>query len=355
MGEGHGFEELKKRVIDPGFCTLCGVCSAFCSKIVIQDKPVLCGSCACNGLGKRICYTHCPMVAAFDPKHIHGRAKKNGLLGEYSELKAARALDQDVLKGAQDGGAVTSILKMALENRDADAVIVVGRDSEWRPVARLITDPSVLLETAGSKYAPAPSAELLGEAFRRKEISKVIVVGLPCHVRGIRNLEYGLLYNAGFSASSDLKIITIGLFCSGAFSRDGLFGRLGFDPRRIKKIAVKGNAMTVIADTTKSFALSELKEEMLRSCGICGDYTAELADISVGSIGTSDGWSTVILRTAVGISIFNKAVDRGYVEARDTVDEGGLAKIVARKKEGARRRTEAVKKRGSALPPICAR
>ncbi len=353
MGEGPGFEELKRRVIDPGFCALCGVCSAFCSKITITDKPVLCGSCACDGRGARICYSHCPMVSAFDPRHIHGRAKKSPILGEYAALKAARSLDHNVLKGAQDGGAVTAILKMALENRDVDAAIVVGRDEEWKPAARLISDASALLETAGSKYTPAPSAELLGEAYSKKEISKVIVVGLPCHIRGIRRLEYGLLYNAGFSPSSDMKIFTIGLFCSGAFSHRSLMSKLGADPREIERIAVKGDRMSVIANgSTKSVELRELQGEMLKSCGICCDYTAELADISVGSIGTPDGWSTVILRTAPGISLFNKAAERGYLDARDGVDEGKLSSTVTKKKAKAGRRIEALRRGGFPLPPI---
>ena len=46
--------------------------------------------------------------------------------------------------------------------------------------------------------------------------------------------------------------------------------------------------------------LSKVKQ-LVRGCfHSCGDFTAELSDISAGNVGSLDGWSTVILRTEVG-------------------------------------------------------
>ncbi len=51
-------------------------------------------------------------------------------------------------------------------------------------------------------------------------------------------------------------------------------------------------------------------------CNICVDYSAELADIAVGAIGSASGWSTVLTRTPRGEDILNGAVEAGYVEMK---------------------------------------
>src|SRR5260370_24418587 len=51
-------------------------------------------------------------------------------------------------------------------------------------------------------------------------------------------------------------------------------------------------------------------------CNICVDYSAELADIAVGAIGSASGWSTVLTRTPRGEDILNGAVEAGYLEMK---------------------------------------
>jgi coenzyme F420 hydrogenase subunit beta len=56
-------------------------------------------------------------------------------------------------------------------------------------------------------------------------------------------------------------------------------------------------------------------------CFICPDLTARTADISTGSIGSPDGWSTVMPRTKVGQDLFQGAVDVGLFETKP-IDPG---------------------------------
>jgi coenzyme F420 hydrogenase subunit beta len=49
-------------------------------------------------------------------------------------------------------------------------------------------------------------------------------------------------------------------------------------------------------------------------CHVCLDYVANLADISTGSVGSPDGWSTVFVRSKIGDSVWAKAVAAGAFE-----------------------------------------
>ena len=49
--------------------------------------------------------------------------------------------------------------------------------------------------------------------------------------------------------------------------------------------------------------------------------TAELSDISVDPTATKEGWNTVIIRSEKGLSIFDKAVEKGYLETQEISDE----------------------------------
>jgi len=59
----------------------------------------------------------------------------------------------------------------------------------------------------------------------------------------------------------------------------------------------------------------------LANCG-----TAELADISVGPVGSEEGWSTVFTRTERGEEIVKGALEKGYSEVKE-IEEKGLGLI----------------------------
>jgi coenzyme F420 hydrogenase subunit beta len=46
--------------------------------------------------------------------------------------------------------------------------------------------------------------------------------------------------------------------------------------------------------------VKELDHAVEKACGFCDDFTSRFADISVGSAGSGEGFSTVIVRSDVG-------------------------------------------------------
>jgi len=65
----------------------------------------------------------------------------------------------------------------------------------------------------------------------------------------------------------------------------------------------------------KTFPLKEAKKYTSRGCSSCRDFSAELADISVGGLGLN-GWTLTVLRTDAGEKIFQKAEDEGVIRTR---------------------------------------
>ena len=55
--------------------------------------------------------------------------------------------------------------------------------------------------------------------------------------------------------------------------------------------------------------IKEVAPMARKGCHYCLDYTSYFADISVGSVGSDDGWSTVFVRTERGEKYLNKVSD----------------------------------------------
>jgi len=75
--------------------------------------------------------------------------------------------------------------------------------------------------------------------------------------------------------------------------------------------------------------LREIDQFVRQSCRQCDDFTADYADISVGAIGSKDGYSTVIARTEKGLELLKQAEQTGYVELHELPqNEKGFQKIL---------------------------
>jgi len=87
-----------------------------------------------------------------------------------------------------------------------------------------------------------------------------------------------------------------------------------------------------------------VREYEQESCSICPDFTAELSDISIGSIGAAEGWNTVIVRTKTGQKAFEAAVQEGYLEigkeAKMSVDIELVKKLSKIKKNRSKKKIE---------------
>jgi coenzyme F420 hydrogenase subunit beta len=335
------FYALKEEVIDPGFCVLCGSCSAFCDRIELnydEGIPKLIKPCV---VGCSNCYDQCPVRRDFDSKQVFGKTSVDPLLGSFREITAVRAQPEKIRNNGQDGGAITGILAAILERGKIDAAIVVERDKVWKPIPKIVTSIDDLHSTQGSKYSPSPNIESLARVFKTMDLKSVAIVDVGCHIRGVRNLEFNLLYRAGFSPYSDLKMYTLGLFCLGSFYQNKLIPKLSDRPENIKKIEINHGKIIEVSDNEKVRNVESLRSAIMPSCPMCPDFTAENADISIGSIGSPDGYSTAIVRNLMGWGMLRDAVQRGYVEADEgLIDREAILAAAKKKKSRAKKRVQ---------------
>ena len=50
------------------------------------------------------------------------------------------------------------------------------------------------------------------------------------------------------------------------------------------------------------------------ACLACTDFANDFADISVGGLGSPDGYTTTVLRTDLGLKRYGEAVEVGFIE-----------------------------------------
>ena len=126
---------------------------------------------------------------------------------------------------------------------------------------------------------------------------------------------------------SDAVALRIGLFCTWTLDYaqlqrflsgeelDGPVLKFDIPPPPSEEFKVR------TGEGWRDFPLSEIRPMVQKGCSLCEDMTAELADISVGTVEGDEGWNTVIVRTEVGTGLLENAIKDGWLEADDLPDE----------------------------------
>jgi len=243
------------------------------------------------------------------------------VLGNYKTAVSARAVDAEILKGAQDGGIVTQLFAYALEEGIIDGAIVAGPGEEpWKPEPVVATTKAELLAARGTKYTISPNMMLIKEATRSYGLDKVGIVGTPCQMQALRKAQ---LYPIAMRDVPDKIALAVGIFCMENFPYMGLETIVEDHCATKMESAVKMDiGKGKFSVYTERGALSQIPLAATHKyeqpgCHVCLDYVANLADVSTGSVGSPDGWSTVFVRTKKGDDVWTKAVADGYFETKD--------------------------------------
>ena len=112
-------------------------------------------------------------------------------------------------------------------------------------------------------------------------------------------------------------------------------GELGIPLSNVEKFDVSEGKFYVYTkdESVKQVPIKMTKQYTWNSCRYCKDFSAEIADISIGSVGiSSNEWNSVLLRTDIGVKIFNDAVKTNKITTSDKVDLLKIEKTAFRKK-----------------------
>ena len=279
------------------------------------------------------------------------------VLGTYKEVVTARSTDKQIQKIAQDGGIVSALFCYALDEKIIDGAVVAGPGEDfWKPQPMVAMSSDEILAAAGTKYTFSPNVWMLKEAVRQYGLEKVGTVAIPCQSMGIRKMQS---YPFGVRFLADKIALLTGIFCMENFPYESLktfiSEKAGISPELVEKMDIgKGKFILHTADDVISLPLKETHGYEQNGCKVCLDYVAELADVSTGSVGSPDGWSTVFTRTGTGETIFKAAVDAGVIETKP-VNEGKfgmemLKKLATQKKEKAMKVIDEKKALGLPIP-----
>lgn len=142
---------------------------------------------------------------------------------------------------------------------------------------------------------------------------RIAMVGTPCEIMAASKLQ----------CYTDSPIdVKLGLFCMENFSYKYFVNFLKeYDLKMddIEKFQIdKGNlSLSLKTKETIKIPLSVAKRIIRKNCNICVELTSETSDISIGSIGSEDGWSTLIIRTEKGEKIVEGAIEQKFIEAQE--------------------------------------
>ncbi len=320
----HFFEPVSI-VFDSKVCCQCGWCSSICpvNAIIVTADTLEIDDEICMKCG--LCYSVCPRSFSIEQagknirkldKSLNFSDKINGYVNAYS----ATTTKDDIKKVRQDGGIVTSILEYLLEKKKVDAIVAVKHsDNLWKPEPVIIEDLKDLYKTSGTKYANASTLEILDKT---KKYENIAVVGVPCMMNA---LEKGALFPGGRPFFTNIKY-RIGLFCMESFPYEGVLNlikeQFETDFNNVIKMDISGGKFIIYLESGEDLKvpLNDVKSYARHNCHYCEDLTSDYADISVGSIGSPSGWSTVITRNDKGEKIYKEVIKAGLIESKSLKD-----------------------------------
>lgn len=320
----HYFEPVSL-VYESKVCCQCGWCSSICpvnavtaTADTLEIDEEICMKCG-------LCYSVCPRSFSIEHillsmsklnKSLKHSEKINGYLNTYS----ASTTNDEIKKVRQDGGIVTSLLEYLLKNKLVDAVVAVQHSQDfWKPEPIIVNDLKELYKTGGTKYANASTLNVIDKT---KQFESIAVVGVPCMMNA---LEKGKLFPSGHPFFKNIKY-RIGLFCMESFPYEGVLKlikeQFDQDYKKITKMDISGGKFIIYLDSGEDLRvpLKNVKSYARYNCHFCEDLTAECADISVGSIGSPSGWSTVITRNKLGDEVFKDVIKKGLIESKSLKD-----------------------------------
>ena len=304
-------------VLKNELCTGCGTCIALCPtnaiQLTINEKkgiynPEL-NEDKCNNCG--ICINVCPGHGIdFEAMNfeIFGKEPENILIGNYLNCYVGHATDYNIRYNSASGGLITQLLIFALEEGIIDGALVtrMKKDKPLEPEPFIARTKEEIIEASRSIYCPVPANVALREILDANEGERFAVVGLPCHIQGVRKAE---------QVNKKLKdriVLHLGLFCNHApnFWGTKLFlQRLNIKDDDVVKLNYRGEGypgkMTI---STKSGELLLLPDYWSfvgakffwpARCLMCSDGICELSDISFG-----DAWLPEFSDEKIGKSIF---------------------------------------------------
>ena len=336
------FMELDEAVIDDGRCIQCGTCVASCpsDSIGIGDDglPELVKMCT----GCSLCWDFCPRGGLRYERQWKITGGEDNVKGAGDPITEFSATVEDEWReNAQDGGLVTATLVKLLETGEIDGALVATESDEdpWKAESFLATTPEECIENAGSWYNQTMALGNLNLSRWEHKLdvpldeASLALVGTPCEIEGIRALQDFEWDYASQEHGVRAIDYTVALMCTKNFNYRRLMGEKlaeerDIDLAEVEKMDVLHGKMMVMGEDGEMLVEEDVEnfhDAALKGCDECADFTGYCADLTVGSVGSSEEYSSVIVRTEQGLDAWN-AVEED-LDYHDLEDRSAVGKL----------------------------
>lgn len=335
------------KVVEDLLCTGCGTCESICPKDAIKlvkdnDNGIYLPHIEMSKCNKcKMCLKVCPgyeMNYNYFNIDLYGKIPTNILVGNYNHCYTGYSENYNIRYNSSSGGLLTQLLIFALESNVIDGVLVtrMKRDKPLEPEPFIAKTKEEIIEASTSKYCPVPANIMIKEILKNN--TKCAVVGLPCHINGIRKAE------SINKKLKDLIVLHFGLFCGYGINFAGteiLLKWLNLNMEDICKISYRGNgwpgAMVIEynKNNDNNIRIKSVPSPSYygrffldfgfspKRCLLCTDLTCELSDVSFGDAWLSEysndkiGRSIVIARNEKGNTILQNAESNNKISLRE--------------------------------------
>jgi coenzyme F420 hydrogenase subunit beta len=350
-------------VVALGLCCGCGTCAGICPTEAI-DMSVSSGiyqpkinSERCNLCG--LCIRSCPGWSVdFESLNysIFGQQPKNSCVGNHLSCHVGHSTNEAIRYNSASGGIATQLLVYAFEKGLIDGALVtrMSRNKPLMPEVFIARTVEEVIAASKTKYCPVAVNTGLREIL--KEEGRFAIVGLPCHIHGVRKAE------RVFRVLRERIVLHIGLLCSHMVRFEGvdlLLTKLHVPKGSVSELNYRGEGWPGSLSISTSDG-STLRLPLIGSwyaywpvfssffftpmrCTMCPDQAGELADVSLGDAwlpelkSEKSGESLIVIRTKAAndfLALLNreKAIDLRKVQV-GKVEQSQLVNLIFKKKD----------------------
>lgn len=318
------------KIVDSGLCTSCGTCVAICPENAIKMAETLKGlllakvnddKCISCGLCLRVCGG-----SHLEPGLIAPQV--DPFKGKVLKAYCGYATNENYRRKGQSGGVVTALLNFLLETSRSHRALVahMPQHGKLRPEPVFVSGGGELGKVQGSLYCPV-ALNTAFDCLKEEKGKKIVTVGLPCHLHGIRNAQ---CHDDLWRSNIDL---TIGLFCDRTLSFaaiDCLVEKAGAKMSEVETFRYRdksddgwpGSVYMKCWDN-QDFRVANRERQLIKErftplrCRVCFDKMNILSDISVGDawgvVESREGHSSVLARTQKGLNLLESATGAGVL------------------------------------------
>jgi len=238
-----------------------------------------------------------------------------------SKMYIALSSDEAILESGESGGAVTSVLKCALESGLVDGVVAVKSSTgdRFSGLSVLVTNPEDLIDTAGALHSSLPNIpRYVKEYLHGAAEMKLAIVGKPCDIRAIIELQKRQQIDID-------NVFLVGLNCTGtiapATARKMYIENFKVNPSDVVREDIDDGKLTITLKdgTTKSMDLLKLEKKGLgrrENCRRCEHNIPTFADLAFGKWGTEEEevGTFVEVCSDKGQVLMKQAIEKGYIK-----------------------------------------